>query len=88
MSGLNDMQTKSKTVMSDQIEVHLPLSTTADLHLRYEQCAEILDDLGIRSVRLLPADPQGRQVLEERRLKVVEQINRRLSLQKGIGNVE
>ena len=62
--------TALETNVNHQIEVHLPSSTTVDLHLRYQQCAEILDDLGVSCVRLLSTDPQERQILEEMGLKV------------------
>jgi len=62
-----------ETNVNAQIELHDPLSTSLDLHLRYQQCAEILDDLGVRRVRLLSGGPRERQLLEAIGLKVVAQ---------------
>jgi len=67
---LYQQPTAHQTNVNYQIEVHDPMSTSADLRLRYQQCAEILDDLGVSRVRLLSADPHERQILEQIGLKV------------------
>jgi len=41
---------------------------------RYEQCAEILRDLGLHRVRLMSNNPEKMQALEEMGLEVVERI--------------
>lgn len=58
---------------ADTIEANERLGLAVDLR-RYEQCAEILGDLGLNQVRLISNNPEKMRALEENGLKVVERV--------------
>jgi GTP cyclohydrolase II len=58
---------------ADTIEANEKLGLAVDLRC-YEQCAEILRDLGLRRVRLMSNNPEKMRALEEMGLKVVERV--------------
>lgn len=58
---------------ADTIEANERLGFAADMR-RYEQCAEILLDLGLRSVRVMSDNPAKIQALLEAGLEVVERV--------------
>ena len=59
---------------ADTIQANERLGFAADLR-RYEQCAEILSDLGIRRVRLISNNPEKIRGLKESGLEVVERVS-------------
>jgi len=63
---------------ADTIEANERLGLAVDLRC-YEQCAEILRDLGLNQVRLISNNPEKVRALEEMGLKVVERVS--LSIQ-------
>lgn len=58
---------------ADTIEANERLGLEVDLR-RYEQCAEILRDLGLRRVRLMSNNPEKIQALKNCGLEVVERV--------------
>jgi 3,4-dihydroxy 2-butanone 4-phosphate synthase/GTP cyclohydrolase II len=58
---------------ADTIEATERLGFAADMR-RYDQCAEILVDLGLRSVRVMSDNPAKIQALRQAGLKVVERV--------------
>jgi 3,4-dihydroxy 2-butanone 4-phosphate synthase/GTP cyclohydrolase II len=58
---------------ADTIEANERLGFEADLR-RYEQCAEILLDLGLRTVRVMSDNPAKIRALRQAGLKVVERV--------------
>jgi 3,4-dihydroxy 2-butanone 4-phosphate synthase/GTP cyclohydrolase II len=58
---------------ADTIEANEWLGFEADLR-RYEQCAEILLDLGLRAVRVMSDNPAKIRALRQAGLKVVERV--------------
>jgi len=58
---------------ADTIEANERLGFEADLR-RYEQCAEILFDLGLRAVRMMSDNPAKIRALRQAGLKVVERV--------------
>jgi 3,4-dihydroxy 2-butanone 4-phosphate synthase/GTP cyclohydrolase II len=58
---------------ADTIEANERLGFAADMR-RYEQCAEILLDLGLRAVRVMSDNPTKIQTLRQAGLKVVERV--------------
>ena len=58
---------------ADTIEANERLGFEADLR-RYEQCAEILFDLGLRAVRVMSDNPAKIRALRQAGLKVVERV--------------
>jgi len=58
---------------ADTIEANERLGFAADMR-RYEQCAEILLDLGLRAVRMMSDNPTKIQTLRQAGLKVVERV--------------
>ena len=58
---------------ADTIEANERLGFAADMR-RYEQCAEILLDLGLRSVRVMSDNPAKIQALRQAGLEVVERV--------------
>lgn len=58
---------------ADTIEANERLGLAVDLR-RYEQCAEILGDLGLNHVRLISNNPEKMRALEENDIKVVERV--------------
>jgi 3,4-dihydroxy 2-butanone 4-phosphate synthase/GTP cyclohydrolase II len=59
---------------ADTIEANERLGLAVDLRC-YEQCAEILRDLGLNRVRLMSNNPEKMQALKEMGLKVVERVS-------------
>jgi 3,4-dihydroxy 2-butanone 4-phosphate synthase / GTP cyclohydrolase II len=59
---------------ADTIEANEKLGLAVDLRC-YEQCAEILRDLGVNRVRLMSNNPEKIRALEEMGLKVVERVS-------------
>lgn len=58
---------------ADTIEANEKLGLAVDLRC-YEQCAEILRDLGLKRVRLISNNPEKLQALKEIGLEVVERV--------------
>ena len=58
---------------ADTIEANLRLGFEADMR-RYEQCAEILLDLGLRAVRVISDNPAKIRALRQTGLEVVERV--------------
>jgi 3,4-dihydroxy 2-butanone 4-phosphate synthase/GTP cyclohydrolase II len=58
---------------ADTIEANLRLGLEVDLR-RYEQCAEILLELGLRAVRVISDNPAKIRALREAGLQVVERV--------------
>jgi GTP cyclohydrolase II len=58
---------------ADTVEANKLLGLEVDLR-RYEQCAEIFVELGLRRVRVMSDNPSKIRALEERGLKVVERV--------------
>ena len=58
---------------ADTIEANLRLGFEADMRC-YEQCAEILLDLGLRSVRVISDNPAKIRALRQTGLEVVERV--------------
>jgi 3,4-dihydroxy 2-butanone 4-phosphate synthase/GTP cyclohydrolase II len=58
---------------ADTVEANEMLGLDVDSR-RYEQCAEILSDLGLRKVRVLSNNPTKIRALEESGLEVVERV--------------
>ena len=58
---------------ADTIEANERLGLEVDLR-RYEQCAEILLDLGLRRVRLMSNNPEKIRALENEGLEIVERV--------------
>lgn len=63
---------------ADTIEANEKLGLAADLR-RYEQCAEILRDLGLHRVRLMSNNPEKIQALKEMGVQVTERISLMIS---------
>ena len=59
---------------ADTVEATEKLGLAADLRC-YEQCAEILRDLGLNRVRLMSNNPEKLRALEETGLNVVERVS-------------
>ena len=59
---------------ADTIEANQKLGLAVDLRC-YEQCAEILRDLGLNRVRLMSNNPEKIRALEEMGLAVVERVS-------------
>jgi GTP cyclohydrolase II len=59
---------------ADTIEANEKLGLAVDLRC-YEQCAEILRHLGVKSVRLMSNNPEKIRTLEEMGLAVVERVS-------------
>ncbi len=58
---------------ADTVEANEQLGLAVDSR-RYEQCAEILRDLGLRRVRLMSNNPEKIRVLENCGLEIVERV--------------
>ncbi len=58
---------------ADTVEANEKLGLAADLRC-YEQCAEILRDLGLNRVRLMSNNPEKLRALAEMGINVVERI--------------
>ncbi|HJP91618.1 MAG TPA: GTP cyclohydrolase II [Pyrinomonadaceae bacterium] len=59
---------------ADTIEANERLGFAVDLR-RFEQCAEILSDLGLNYVRLISNNPEKMRALEENGIRVVERVS-------------
>ena len=59
---------------ADTIEANEQLGLAVDLRC-YEQCAEILGDLGVNSVRLMSNNPEKIRALKEMGLKVIQRVS-------------
>lgn len=59
---------------ADTIEANEKLGLAVDLRC-YEQCAQILRDLGLKRVRLMSNNPEKMRALEEMGLEVVERVS-------------
>lgn len=59
---------------ADTIEANEQLGLEIDLR-RYEQCAEILLDLGLRRLRLMTNNPEKIRVVENSGLEIVERVS-------------
>jgi len=59
---------------ADTIEANERLGLAVDLRC-YDQCAEILHDLGLNRVRLISNNPEKVRALEEMGLKVIERVS-------------
>ena len=62
---------------ADTIEANEQLGLAVDLR-RYEQCAEILRDLGLNRVRLISNNPEKMQALAQMGLDLVERVSLRI----------
>jgi len=58
---------------ADTIEANQLLGLEVDAR-RYEQCAEILPDLGLRRVRVMTNNPQKLRALELHGLEIMERV--------------
>jgi 3,4-dihydroxy 2-butanone 4-phosphate synthase/GTP cyclohydrolase II len=58
---------------ADTIEANERLGLAVDMR-KYEQCAEILQDLGLKKVRVMSNNPLKIEALERQGLKVVERV--------------
>ncbi len=58
---------------ADTIEANERLGLAVDLR-RYEQCAEILRDLGLRRIRLMSNNPEKIQTLKDCGLEIIERV--------------
>jgi 3,4-dihydroxy 2-butanone 4-phosphate synthase/GTP cyclohydrolase II len=58
---------------ADTIEANRRLGFEVDLR-RYEQCAEILSDLGLRRIKLMSNNPEKIEVVERCGLEIVERV--------------
>ena len=63
---------------ADTIEANEMLGLAVDLRC-YEQCAEILRDLGLNCVRLMSNNPEKMQALEQMGVEVVERVSLSIS---------
>ena len=68
---------------ADTIEANRLLGLDVDLR-RYEQCAEILRDLGIRRVRLMSGNPEKIETLRRCGLEIVERISLPVMLHRSL----
>jgi 3,4-dihydroxy 2-butanone 4-phosphate synthase/GTP cyclohydrolase II len=68
---------------ADTIEANERLGLAVDLR-RYEQCAEILLDLGLRRVRLISNNPEKIKTLENCGLEIVARVPLRFRLYRGL----
>ena len=59
---------------ADTVEANERLGLAVDMRC-YEQCAEILRDLGLNRVRLMSNNPEKMRALEEMGLNVVERVS-------------
>jgi 3,4-dihydroxy 2-butanone 4-phosphate synthase / GTP cyclohydrolase II len=68
---------------ADTIEANERLGLEVDLR-RYEQCAEILRDLGLRRVRLMSNNPEKMQALKTCGLEIVECVSLPIRFHPGL----
>ncbi|MFL6467251.1 MAG: GTP cyclohydrolase II [Pyrinomonadaceae bacterium] len=68
---------------ADTIEANEQLGFAADLR-RYDQCAEILHDLGLKRVRVMSGNPEKIQALRDHGLEVVERVPLRFKFHKTL----
>jgi 3,4-dihydroxy 2-butanone 4-phosphate synthase / GTP cyclohydrolase II len=69
---------------ADTIEANERLGLAVDLR-RYEQCAEILRDLGLRRVRFMSNNPEKIRALENCELEIVERVSLRIKFHHSLG---
>lgn len=70
---------------ADTIEANERLGLPVDLR-RYDQCAEILADLGLRRVRLISNNPDKIRALREHGLEVVERVPLEIKFYRSFAN--
>ena len=70
---------------ADTIEANERLGLPVDLR-RYDQCAEILADLGLRRVRLISNNPDKIRALHEHGLEVVERVPLEIKFYRSFAN--
>ena len=68
---------------ADTIEANKRLGLEADLR-RYDQCAEILLDLGLRKVRMISNNPEKIRAVEEAGLEMVERVSPKIRFYSGL----
>jgi 3,4-dihydroxy 2-butanone 4-phosphate synthase/GTP cyclohydrolase II len=68
---------------ADTIEANELLGLASDLR-RYDQCAEILRDLGLEQIRLISNNPEKIRTLERRGLKIVERVPLKIRFHRGL----
>ena len=68
---------------ADTIEANERLGLAADLR-NYEQCAEILRDLGLRRVRLMSNNPEKINALKNYGLEIVERVPLRIKFHRAL----
>jgi 3,4-dihydroxy 2-butanone 4-phosphate synthase/GTP cyclohydrolase II len=68
---------------ADTIEANEQLGLAVDLR-RYEQCAEILLDLGLRRVRLMSNNPEKTRAVEKCGLEIVERVPLSIEFHKSL----
>lgn len=71
MAKLRAMQLQAEGL--DTVEANIALGLPVDAR-DYQVAAEILHDLGVRSVRLLSNNPRKREALLQHGIKVTEQV--------------
>jgi len=68
---------------ADTIEANERLGFASDLR-RYEQCAEILRDLGLRRVRVISNNPEKIRALRNAGLEIVERISPKIRFHRSL----
>lgn len=68
---------------ADTIEANERLGLAVDLR-RYEQCAEILLDMGIRRVRMISNNPKKIRALEKCGLEIVDRIPQKIAFHRSL----
>jgi GTP cyclohydrolase II len=68
---------------ADTIEANERLGLAVDLR-RYEQCAEILSDLGLLKVRLMSGNPDKLGALKQHGLEVVDRVPLSIKVHRGL----
>ena len=68
---------------ADTIEANERLGLDIDLR-RYEQCAEILSDLGLKKVRLMSGNPDKFRALKQHGLDVVDRVQLPIKVHRGL----
>ncbi len=68
---------------ADTIEANKRLGLDVDLR-RYEQCAEILRDLGLRRIRLMSSNPEKIRSLKNHGLEMVERVPLPIKLHRSL----
>jgi GTP cyclohydrolase II len=68
---------------ADTIEANVYLGLAVDLR-RYEQCAEILPDLGLSCIRLMSNNPEKIRALKDCGLEVIERVPLRIKFHRDL----